>query len=60
MPNRQAKARKQKRQALNKKWAREGRTANQHKKWKAKNPQSNIPRYRYGQKKEKKSFKARW
>lgn len=38
MPNREAKSRKQKRHALNKKWAREGRTANQHKKWKAKNP----------------------
>lgn len=42
MPNRQAKARKQKRQALNKKWAREGRTANQHKKWKAKQKEKGI------------------
>ena len=40
MPNREAKSRKQKRQALNKKWAREGRTANQHKKWKAKQPKN--------------------
>ena len=33
MPNRDAKDRKRKRIALNKKLAREGRTANQHKKW---------------------------
>ena len=33
MPNREAKDRKRKRIALNKKLAREGRTANQHKKW---------------------------
>ena len=33
MPNRGAKDRKRKRIALNKKLAREGRTANQHKKW---------------------------
>ena len=47
MPNREAKSRKQKRQALNKKWAREGRTANQHKKWKAKNKDVNKnQRYR--------------
>jgi len=39
MPNRDAKDRKQKRKKLNAKWAREGRTANQHKKWKAKNSQ---------------------
>ena len=36
MPNKAAKQRKQKRAALNKKWAREGTTANQHKKYKAK------------------------
>ena len=36
MPNRAAKSRKQKRQQLNKKFAREGRTANQVKKYKAK------------------------
>ncbi len=33
MPNKSAKLRKQNRLKLNKKWAREGRTANQHKKW---------------------------
>ena len=42
MPNRNAKSRKQKRQALNKKWATEGRTANQHKKWKAKQKEKGI------------------
>ena len=36
MPNRGAKDRKAKRQQLNKKFAREGRTANQVKKYKAK------------------------
>ena len=36
MPNRGAKDRKKKRALLNKKWAIEGRTANQHKKWLAK------------------------
>ena len=36
MPNRSAKERKRKRRLLNKKWAREGRTANQHKKYLAK------------------------
>ena len=46
MPNRAAKSRKQLRQKLNKKWAREGRTANQHKKCKAKQPQSSVPQYR--------------
>jgi len=39
MPNRTAKDRKARRQKLNAKWAREGRTANQNKKWKAKQPQ---------------------
>ncbi len=39
MPNRNAKSRKMRRAKLNAKWAREGRTANQHKKWKAKQPQ---------------------
>ena len=33
MPNRAAKDKKRKRMLLNKKWAREGRTAKQHKKW---------------------------
>ena len=32
MPNKAAKMRKQNRLKLNKKWAKEGRTANQHKK----------------------------
>jgi hypothetical protein len=36
VPNKSAKLRKQNRLKLNKKWAREGRTANQHKKYKAK------------------------
>ena len=36
MPNRNAKDRKERRRKLNEKWAREGRTANQHKKYKAK------------------------
>jgi len=33
MPNKAAKQRKQRRLMLNKKWAKEGRTAKQHKKW---------------------------
>jgi len=45
MPNRNAKSRKQKRQKLNAKWKREGRTAKQHKKWKAKQPTNQMPRY---------------
>jgi len=36
MPNRAAKDRKEKRRILNAKFAREGRTANQVRKWKAK------------------------
>ena len=36
MPNRKAKIRKQRRRDLDKKWATEGRTAKQHKKWLAK------------------------
>ena len=36
MPNRKAKDRKRKKRLLNKKLAAEGRTAVQHKKWKAK------------------------
>jgi len=36
MANQNAKDRKRKRAKLNEKWAKEGRTANQHKKWKAK------------------------
>ena len=45
MPNSKAKLRKQKRQKLNEKWKREGRTAVQHKKWKAKQPTNQMPRY---------------
>ena len=41
MPNRGAKDRKARRQKLNTKWAREGRTANQNKKWKAKQQKTN-------------------
>lgn len=41
MPNSKAKARKQKRLKLNEKWKREGRTANQHKKWLEKNKDKN-------------------
>ena len=37
MPNSKAKDRKRKKALLNKKWATEGRTANQHKKWLEKN-----------------------
>jgi len=33
MPNKQAKRAKQARRKLNKKWASEGRTKKQHKKW---------------------------
>jgi hypothetical protein len=36
MPNTKAKNRKRKKALLNKKWSIEGRTANQHKKWLAK------------------------
>jgi hypothetical protein len=36
MPNSKAKNRKRKKALLNKKWATEGRTAKQHKKWLAK------------------------
>ena len=43
MPNRNAKSRKQRRQKLNAKFAREGRTANQVKKWKAKHPEQQNP-----------------
>ena len=46
MPNRKAKDRKRKKAVLNKKWAIEGRTAVQHKKWlakeKAKGPQMPV------------------
>ena len=39
MPNRKAKENKRKKFRLNKKWATEGRTAQQHKKWLAKEKQ---------------------
>ena len=45
MPNTKAKDRKRKKRMLNKKWATEGRTAVQHKKWLEKNkdnPMKNI------------------
>ena len=41
MPNSKAKQRKQKRQ----KWKTEGRTALQHKRWKAKQTKNNTPVY---------------
>ena len=46
MPNRGAKDRKRKKAALNKKWAKVGRTANQHKKWLAK--QADKPQIQFG------------
>tara|TARA_B100000902_G_scaffold350116_1_gene359172 strand:+ start:112 stop:255 length:144 start_codon:yes stop_codon:yes gene_type:complete len=46
MPSKGAKLRKQQRAKLNKKWATEGRTANQHKKWLEKN--SNVVKSTYG------------
>ena len=48
MPNRGAKDRKRKRRLLNKKWATEGRTANQHKKWLAKQEERGIPQTQWG------------
>ena len=46
MPNRNAKNRKQLKQKLNAKWKKEGRTANQHKKWLEKNKdKSQTPVY---------------
>ena len=42
MPNKAAKTRKQNRLKLNKKWAKEGRTANQHKKWLVKGGDSKV------------------
>ena len=47
MPNSKAKNRKRKKTLLNKKWAIEGRTASQHKKWLAKQKKSGtqIPLY---------------
>ncbi len=48
MPNRKAKDRKSKRQKLNEKWKREGRTAKQHKKWLAKQEEKGIQLPVYG------------
>ena len=47
MPNKAAKDKKRKRMLLNKKWAKEGRTAKQHKKWLAKQTErgSQFPVY---------------
>tara|TARA_R100000234_G_scaffold82202_1_gene51854 strand:+ start:3826 stop:3978 length:153 start_codon:yes stop_codon:yes gene_type:complete len=47
MPNKDAKNRKKKRALLNKKWASEGRTAVQHKKWLVKQAEkgTQIPIY---------------
>ena len=47
MPNSNAKDRKRKKAALNKKWATEGRTSVQHKKWLAKNKNVNNPMRRF-------------
>tara|TARA_B100000131_G_scaffold55794_1_gene50970 strand:- start:2217 stop:2369 length:153 start_codon:yes stop_codon:yes gene_type:complete len=49
MPNKAAKLRKQQKAKLNKKWATEGRTANQHKKWVAKGGGQPVNRFgRFG------------
>ena len=48
MPNRTAKNAKRSRMLLNKKWATEGRTANQHKKWLAKQKEKGIQMPIYG------------
>jgi len=45
MPNKKAKDKKRKRAALNKKWATEGRTARQHKKWLDKNGGKTVNRF---------------
>ena len=45
MPNRDEKKKKRKRIATNKKLAREGRTANQHKKWLEKKGKDNKPTF---------------
>ena len=48
MPNRAAKDRKWKKQKLNQKWKKEGRTANQHKKWLNKQKKMGIQFPKYG------------
>ena len=45
MPNSKAKDRKRKKALLNKKWATEGRTAKQHKKWLEKEKDKLLNRY---------------
>ena len=45
MPNRKAKDRKWKKRKLNEKWKKEGRTANQHKKWLEKEKDKLLNRY---------------
>ena len=48
MPNRAAKDRKRNKRKLNERWAREGRTAVQHKKWLAKQEEKGIQIPVYG------------
>ena len=48
MPNRKAKETKRKRALLNKKWATEGRTAKQHKKWLVKQEEKGIQQPLWG------------
>ena len=48
MPNTKAKDRKRRKALLNKKWASEGRTANQHKKWLAKQKEKGVQMPVYG------------
>ena len=48
MPNRNAKDRKRKKALLNKKWATEGRSAKQHKKWLTKQAVKGIPQTQWG------------
>jgi hypothetical protein len=48
MPNKKAKSRKYKKQRLNEKWKKEGRTAKQHKRWLAKQKDSGIQLPVYG------------
>jgi len=45
MPNKAAKIRKQNKLKLNKKWAKEGRTAKQHKKWLLKQSGQTLNKY---------------
>ena len=45
MPNSKAKNRKRKKALLNKKWATEGRTAKQHKKWLEEDKDKLLNRY---------------